>query len=273
MKRFFGKIIVLSLLLMASAVVGYGNDTINKIVNISVPMSATEQISIWNSANDSYAKGEYLEAIELYSKLLETGRESTKLYYNLGNAYFKSDSLGRAILNYNRALKLSPSDEDVIYNLEIANARTVNRIDAVPEFFMVTWSRGVVSLLGSDGWALASLILLALSLAGAMLYLLSSSVGGRKGGFTVGVVAFVLFCFALSFSTKVKRQKLHSVDAIVMSSAASVKSSPDNSGKDLFVLNEGVKVVISERLNGWCNISIASGNKGWINQKYIEVID
>lgn len=273
MKIFFGYILVSLLLVVSSAKDGYCTDTISKIVNTTVPMSEEEQNSIWNSANDAYAKGDFLEAIELYSKLLKTDKESAKLYYNLGNAYFKSDSLGRAILNYNRALKLSPSDEDIIYNLEIANARTINRIDAVPEFFMVTWSRNLVSLLSSDGWALCSLILLALALGGATLYLLSSSVGGRKGGFTLGVVAFVLFCFAVSFSTKVKRQKLQSTDAIVMSSAASVKSSPDNSGKDLFVLNEGVKVVISERLNGWCNISIASGNKGWINQKYIEVID
>ncbi|HIS34602.1 MAG TPA: tetratricopeptide repeat protein [Candidatus Avirikenella pullistercoris] len=235
-------------------------------------LTQAEQVEIWNSANDAYGKGAYDEAIVAYDSLLASGYESAKLYYNLGNAYFKNNRIGKAILNYNRALQLAPSSEDIQYNLQVANAHTVNRIDAVPEFFLTTWFRSLRTMFNSNGWAVLSLIFLGITLAGAMVYLLSGTVRGRKIGFSAGVIALILFIFAVFFSIRQKNLKVDSSEAIVMSSAAPVKSSPDSNGTDLFILNEGAKVTILDNLNGWYEIVIASGNKGWISGEYVEII-
>ena len=168
-------------------------------------LTQAEQVEIWNSANDAYGKGAYDEAIVAYDSLLASGYESAKLYYNLGNAYFKNNRIGKAILNYNRALQLAPSSEDIQYNLQVANAHTVNRIDAVPEFFLTTWFRSLRTMFNSNGWAVLSLIFLGITLAGAMVYLLSGTVRGRKIGFSAGVIALILFIFAVSFSIRQKK--------------------------------------------------------------------
>ena len=229
-------------------------------------------LMVWNRANDAYARGEFRAAIDGYNSLLSAGYESSRLYYNLGNAYFKCDSIAKAIVNYNRALVLDPSDDDAAYNLSVAEARTVNRIEQLPEFFMAGWFRSLAHIMGSDGWAIASVLLFALMSAGVVFYFLASTVRRRKIGFTVSVVSLFLFVVALCVSTSQKRDKIASRRAVVMVSAAAVKSSPGASGKDLFILNEGACVSLGEKVGQWRQITIASGDKGWILSEQIEQI-
>ncbi len=251
---------------------GAQHDSMQVVGNVLSSDESSQELMTWNRANDAYARGEYRSAIAGYNSLLASGLESSKLYYNLGNAYFKCDSLARAILSYNRALKLDPSDEDAAYNLGIAESRTVNRIDKLPEFFMAEWFRNLSHIFSSDGWALLSIIFFALAICGAGYYLLTSTVGGRKIGFTVSVVSLVFFIVSVSISTTQKHNKLSSGEGIVMVSAAAVKSSPNISGKDLFVLNEGAFVTLGEQVGSWRQITIASGDKGWIESSQIEEI-
>ena len=235
-------------------------------------VSDTTLMNRWNQANDYYTAGDYAAAVKGYQALEKDGYESAKLYYNLGNAYYKLDSLGRAILNYNKALKLSPGDEDIRHNLEVANARTVNRINSIPDFILVRWFKNFRQLFDSNSWAVFSLIFFGLSLGMTVLYLLSASVLRRKIGFTLGVVSMVLFVYTLTNSVIQKRSKTESGEAIVLSSAAAVKSSPDSGGKDVFILNEGAKVEVLSSLGPWSEIVIASGNKGWIETSAIAKI-
>ena len=230
----------------------------------SAAVADTSLLGQWNRANDYYTAGEYARAVEGYRALEKAGYESAKLYYNLGNAYYKMDSQGRAILNYNKALKLAPGDEDIRHNLEVANARTVNRIDAIPDFILVRWFKNLRQTFDSNTWAVFSLVLFGLALSMTVLYLLSASVVRRKVGFTLGVVALALFVYTLANSVAQKRSKTGSGEAIVLSSAAAVKSSPDTGGKDVFILNEGAKVEVLSSIGPWSEIVIASGNKGWI---------
>lgn len=228
---------------------------------------------IWNDANTAYINADYVSAIKGYEELLDSGFESGKLYLNLGNAYFKRGMNGKAILNYNKALKLSPTDDDIRYNLSIANTYVQDKIDAVPVFFLKRWLAGLGDSLSSNTWAVLSLLFFVLTLFGAGAYLLLQRVLWQKAGFFVGLVSLAGFVLTIVYAAVGRSERLHPTGAIVMSTAAPVKSSPDQGSKDIFVLHEGTKVEVGDSLGDWREIRIADGNKGWIQGTSIEMID
>ncbi|MCC8089149.1 MAG: tetratricopeptide repeat protein [Rikenellaceae bacterium] len=228
---------------------------------------------LWNRANDAYAAGEYDTAVELYDSIASQGLTSYKLYYNLGNAYFKNGQIGKAILYYNKAQLIAPYNSDIEHNLEIANGYVRDRIEAVPEFFLKKWVRSVKYGMSSNMWGVVSLIMFALMLASILCYLLSGKIAVRKSGFYTGILSLAVFIITVIFATNLRRGIENPPYAIVISSSASVKSSPDTNSKDLFILHEGTKVKIVERLGEWREITIADGNKGWIAREAIEPID
>lgn len=219
---------------------------------------------LWEDANKAYTDANYEDAVRNYNAIHEQGYSGYKLYYNLGNAYFKSNQIGKAILFYNRALLLKPTDRDAAYNLEIANAQVRDKIEEIPEFFIARWIRDFRMTMGSNGWAIVSLILLSVTFTAVLVYLLANRLAVRKAGFYTGICALALFVVALSFSLIERHEMLNSSDAIIMSTAAPVKSSPDAASKDIFILHEGTKVKIVSSLGDWHEIEIASGDKGWI---------
>lgn len=229
--------------------------------------------SIWNKANSAYRNANYVEAIEGYQTILDHGRESADLYLNLGNAYFKRKIIGKAILNYNRSLKLSPASEDAMHNLTIANSLVQDKIDIVPTFFLKRWMNEARICLTSNAWAAISLVLFALMLCSTLFYLLSGRLTIRKYGFYGGIIFAVLMVFTLVFASSRRRAELYPDQAIIMSGAAAVKSSPDAGSKELFVLHEGTKVNVRSSLGDFFEISISNGSKGWIESSAIELID
>lgn len=239
---------------------------------LSMTAKAQTGDNLWQEANSAYAESDYTKAIELYSDILNMGLESSDLYYNLGNAYFKSDSLAKAIVNYHRALKLDPSNENLIHNLEVAEAQTLNRIESVPPFFLVEWVHGLKYRLSSNGWAIAAQISFFLMLAFIAFYLLSGNAAKRKFGFTLASIMAILFVISLVSSNSLRSEKVDSKGAIIIKSAISVKSSPDRNGKDLFILNEGASVEVRDSMNGYSEIVIASGNSGWVPTESVEII-
>lgn len=227
---------------------------------------------LWDAANTAYINGDFDWAAGAYEQLLSTGVASAKLYYNLANAYFKQDALGKAILFYHRALRLEPGNGDIRYNLSVAEARTKDNIEAIPEFFFVTWMRDIRHLMGCTSWSVLSLMLLVCALALSMLYLLSRRLSLRKAGFYGTIVAALLFVVALWFAWGARRELLDRSSAVVMSLSTAVKSSPDRTATDIFVLHEGALLSIENRLDDWCEVVIADGKKGWIEARKIEVI-
>ena len=230
------------------------------------------QDTLWAQANAAYSNGQFRLAVQLYEELLRQGVHSSKLYYNLGNSWFKQGRMGKAILNYNRALLLDPTDEDTQYNLAMANARIVDKIDSVPEFFLKTWLRDLGLMFSSDMWAALGLFFLAVTFAAIILWLLAGTMGLRKLGFYGGIVSLVL-CLGTTFYANFQRNRLlHNTEAIVMNLVAPVKSSPSAGSKDIFVLHEGTRVRMLEQLDGWTEIVLSDGNKGWITSNAIEAI-
>ena len=227
---------------------------------------------MWEDANALYMNNQYAEAAALYEKILDCGLFSDKLYYNLANACFRTGDNTRAILYYNRALLLSPNDDDIRHNLAIAESQTKDSIEEVPEFFLSSWTRGLRNMLDERMWTVLSLVLLAATLVLGVMFLLARRTGARKGAF-FGMLAAILLCIAAtSFAASQRSAILNRDKAIVMSSAAPVKSSPDRSATDLFVLHEGTKVRVTGTVNNWSEIVIADGKKGWIETDKIEVI-
>ncbi len=229
--------------------------------------------SLWNEANTAYVEGRWSDAAAGYERISGMGLESAPLYCNTGDAFFKEGNVPMAILYYERALKLDPSYEDARYNLDMLKMMIQDRIDPVPEFILKVWARKMCYMMDSDSWAWCFLVLLAATLALALLFLLAPGSGGRRAGFFTGIVTLLLAVSALSFSIWQKRDYMSADEAIVMRPVTSVKSSPSSeSSMDLFILHEGTKVTIIDSVGDWSNIELADGRQGWIPSADMEII-
>lgn len=236
------------------------------------PAAEPTDHELWDRANTAYINADYRTAIENYERILDRGMTSAKLYYNLANACFKSDRLGEAIVGYRRALRLAPGDEDIRYNLSVARARTKDNIEAIPEFFVGAWLRALRHTMGCTAWSIVSLAAWAVLLGCLLCYLLSQRMVLRKAGFYGMLAAFAAGVATTWFALAERREMLDRDEAVVMVSSTAVKSSPDRSATDLFVLHEGTEVRVTGRLDRWCEVVIADGKKGWVEEHKIETI-
>jgi tetratricopeptide (TPR) repeat protein len=223
-------------------------------------------------ANDLYAKGDYSSAANQYEKILSSDGVAPEIYFNLGNAYYKSNEIGRSILNYERALRLSPSFEDAKFNLELAQLKVVDNIVPTPTFFIGRWIQNLIKLLTSNQWLIISLGIFIVCLISAFLFIFGPTRALRKASFYLALALVGISFFMLIFSGVRKAQMFNHSEAIVMSGVISVKSSPDKSGTDLFQLHEGAKVFIKSTLGKWTEIKLANGSIGWVEQVNIEKI-
>lgn len=229
--------------------------------------------SLWSKGVQAYTDGRWSECTESLKALESVGVVSPELYYNLGNAYFKSGDYPHAILYYERTLKISPSFEDARINLDFANSLIRDKIDAVPEFVLKSWARKVCYLMPSDFWALISIVLFAAALALFLVFRLGASRGLRRTGFYCSIVALILSASSFGMARWQRNSYLRADGAIVMKPVASVKSSPSrDSSKDLFVLHEGTKVTVLDTVGEWKNISLSDGRQGWIEESDMEMI-
>lgn len=228
---------------------------------------AQESVDVWfEQANAAYNMGNYDSAKIVYEKILATDMESVPLYFNLGNAYYKMREYPMAIYCYEKALKLDPSNEEVQTNLAIANQAIVDKIEPVPQSFIVRGWRNVRASLSGDQWAWCSIVFFALLLVSLFLFLRSRKVGLRKLGFFAGMVFLMAFGLSVVFAAQLKHASETQDQAILMTPTVTVKSSPSVESVDLFVLHEGTKVSILETANGWCKIKIANGSVGWLTE-------
>ena len=227
---------------------------------------------LWQQANDAYGREDYQQAIALYGQLQEEEGSSVTLYYNLGNAFYKAQKYPEAILNYERALLLSPGNADVRFNLEMAKARITDKIEPVGTFFLTVWIHSVRDMFSSDSWAIFGIVCFILFIAGACLYFFGRRTGWKKAGFFAGL-AFLFFSVITNVFAAAQKEKLElRNEAIVFAPSITVKSAPAESGTDLFVLHEGTKVKILSVIGEWSEILIEDGNRGWLPSADIEII-
>lgn len=220
--------------------------------------------TLFSRANQEYANEMYTNAIDDFQLIIQTGVESAELYFNLGNAYFKTNDIPSAILYYEKAKKLKPNDEDINFNLNVANTQIVDKIEPVPELFLKQWWRSIYNIFNADTWAMISVIGFILFFVFLAFYLLSKYIVIRKSAFYTGLIVLflTLFTFIIAFQKYniLKNQK----EAIVFVPTITVKSSPNQNSVDLFVIHEGAKVKILEKVGNWNEIKIANGSVGWL---------
>jgi tetratricopeptide (TPR) repeat protein len=219
---------------------------------------------LWEKANAFYTTEDYQKAVAAYEDILGTGQESARLYFNLGNAYYKAGDFNSAILNYERAKLLAPQDEDIEFNLRMANQFVVTGIEELPQPFFVRWKNRLINRYPADSWAAISigLFIIFLLLLGSFLFSRSPSV--KKFSFWTGILAILLTVFSFSFAASQKKKINNRNHAIVFCPRVTVKSAPTQNSTDLFLLYEGVKVEISDSLDSWKEIRLSDGNLGWL---------
>ncbi len=235
-----------------------------------VPLAA--QAVTKAEADSAYVQERYQQAAKDYEALLKQG-VSADLYYNLGNCYYRMDQMTQAVLNYERALLLSPGDKDIRFNLQMARSKTIDKITPESEMFFVTWYRSLVNVMSVDGWARTALVALIVAIVLALFYLFSDRIWLRKIGFFGGIIALLLFLVGNLFAWQQKSNLTQRTGAIIIKSAVNVKSTPSKNGTDLYILHEGTKVTVTDSsMREWRKIRVADGKEGWLEVSEIEVI-
>ncbi len=214
--------------------------------------------------NKAYTAGKFEDAVKIYQKLVNAGYSSGELYYNLGNAYYRTGDYKSAILNYERAKLLMPDDENILTNLEYSQRFVQDKIETVPKFFLVDWANSFIDMFTEKIWATISIFCFILFLAGVIAFLFTKILTLRKLSFYVGILAIFISILAFYSAGKQKQRITQHNTAIVFSPAVTVKSAPNENGTDLFIIHEGLKVTITSRSNGWKEIKLSDGKVGWL---------
>ena len=236
---------------------------------------ATEQDNskeVFKTANGFYEDANYEEAIVLYKELLSQNHESAVLYFNLGNAHFKINEIPAAILYYEKALKLDPIDQDIKFNLNLAGKKTVDKVELLPELFIVKWWNALIYAKSSDSWGWLCLQALFLSLLLFILFLSTQKIVLKKLGFYGGIV-FIIIAMTSFILGQQQNERINQQEyAIVFVPGVTVKSSPLDKGSKLFVIHEGTKVQVLESSGEWKKIVLANGNLGWVKANTLAII-
>lgn len=250
---------------------------VKAVILISVLLVSNRAIaedieSVWAKANDAYSMGEWNNALSLYQKIEKSGEVSAYLYYNIGNTYYKQNIFGKAVLYYERALRINPSFDDAINNLKIVQLHTLDKIENVPEFVFTTWIRNFKNSVDSNTWAVIGLFLLVGLAVLFLLYRFASSTSIRRIAFIVSCVVLFMVIVSFLFSFSLRGYANSTDSAVIMSAVSNVKSAPNSTGNNLFVLHEGTKVTILEDIGTWKRVELADGRQGWLDSSTIEII-
>lgn len=223
-------------------------------------------------ADAEYSKGNYQQAIKDYEELLKAG-ESAEIYYNLGNAYYRTENITRAVLSYERALLLNPADDDIRFNLQMARSKTIDKITPESEMFFFTWYRSLVNLMTIDGWAHLAIASIILTLILALVYLFAGHLILRKIGFYGGALFLIIFLLSNLFAFQQKQMLMKRNGAIVTAPSVTIKKTPVANSADQGVIHEGTRVdIIDDTMRDWKEIHLADGREGWIPATQIEKI-
>ncbi len=228
--------------------------------------------SIFMKANQLYQDGHYEESIELYESVLLGGFESAALYYNLGNACFRSNKLGKARLYYEKSLKLNPTDDDVQANLKFLEGLLADRFEVLPEIFYKKWINSAVASRSADKWAYISVVFFIVSIISIIVYLMLRQILWRKIGFYASIMTLLVSLASLTAAWKQHQDDVNPKTAVVTELSVNVKSAPRETGLGLFVLHEGAKVWLEDNTSGWQEIRLSDGRKGWLPEKSISPV-
>lgn len=231
---------------------------------ISLNSFSQEPQTLINIANNAYNEGMYDSALNVYHLVENEKLESGELFYNMGNTYFKKNNIASAILYYEKAKKLSPNDDDIDYNLRIANSLIVDKIDRVPELFYERWWAYFYNMFNADTWTIISLISWFILVFFIGLFIISKSRNRKKLAFYLGLVFLITSLATFGLASQKYYYGKENREAIIFTPTITVKSSPTMNAVDLFVVHEGTKIYILDEVQDWVKIRIQDGSIGWL---------
>lgn len=238
---------------------------------LAIGIVQAETMSL-EEVNKLYAAEKYIEAAAQYEDMIATQGVAPELYYNLANAYFKMNELGKAILNYERALRLSPAYADAKFNLEFANQRVIDNIVLADTFFLKKWWQASIKFFNTNTWFIIAAISFILALTALLLFLFGHTKTLRKLSFYISLILLIVSIFSIFCSKQQLNYMQDHREAIIMTGAVVIKGSPHQGGTELFELHEGTKVCVESELDGWYEIKLTNGNIGWVENHHIEKI-
>lgn len=226
---------------------------------------------LFDQANSAYEQEKYDTAFALYDSIAAEF-SSFELYFNAGNAAYRSDKLGQSILYYERAKRIDPSNDDLKLNLTLADERVKDRIQELPSLGV----EDLWSLLTASNrltlWSLVAIIANLVGLGLLVLWLWSRSKGLRRLAFWSGLVLVFIGFLGYGMSRATQSRIKASTEAVILAPKVEVKNSPSSNDSNAFVLHEGTRVKILQETTDWFEIRIANGNVGWLPRSSAEVI-
>ena len=246
---------------------------IDSIHTVADTFSNAQLEDVTKAEGDSaYIKEDYAAAIQIYETLLKKG-EAAEVYYNLGNSYYKVGEIAKSVLNYERALLLNPGNSDIRANLEVARAKTIDKVEPVPEVFFVSWIKSLINSMSVDAWATWGIVSFILLIIALYFFIFSKQIVWKKAGFISGIIFLIITICSNLFASQQKDGLVNRNEAIVMNPSVTVRSTPSESGTSLFIIHEGRKVIVKDSsMKEWKEISLEDGKVGWIPASAIEVI-
>ncbi|HUI31380.1 MAG TPA: tetratricopeptide repeat protein [Candidatus Acidoferrales bacterium] len=233
---------------------------------------ASEADDLMKQGNQFYQNKQYEQAVEAYQNVINMGYVGTSLYYNLGNSYYREGKIGYAILFYEKALEISPGDDDVLHNLAIANTKTVDKIDTLPKFFLFQWWESILALFPESGWTFAVYLFYLLLLVSIGLYFFARGLNLQKYSVYSGLISALFLIITAALWIVSANRALTVKNAVVLEPTTVVKLAPDSTSNDAFVIHEGLKVRELDRVESWVKIRLQDGKEGWIQQNEIGMI-
>ncbi|MDC1025113.1 tetratricopeptide repeat protein [Flavobacteriales bacterium] len=236
-------------------------------LNIFLCLNLQANDSLFINANQDYANQSYSLAIDKYQSIISSGTESSELYYNLGNSYYRLNEIHQAIYFYEKSLKINPNFTEAIENLELCNQLLIDKIEKMPEIFYKIYYENLKNFLSIKWWKITSLIFIWIY----FLFYLTKIPFKKRFNFSQNIVLVLSFLCFLIFQD-INNDSLEKREAIIYSQVIDIMSAPSNQANKLFTLHIGSKVTINDQIENWVNISLANGNKGWIALRHLKEI-
>lgn len=238
-----------------------------------VNLSFSQQNDIFVVANEKYNSLDFVGAIEKYNELLKGGFHSSELYFNLGNAYYKLDSLAQSIYYYEKGLKYFPNDSSLTQNLEYLNNLTIDDIESLPEDIISMQFNYLLNYFSFNNWSIITIITAILSCFIFLLYFLSKSSKYKRTYFTIFILSFILTSSLLFVNFKIYNVQTTIEFGIVYKDVIEVNFEPNEKSEVLFEIHEGTKVEIIENFDtDWLKIKLSNGQTGWVIKNQIKII-
>jgi len=232
----------------------------------------SEVNDLMKAGNDYYQRKQYEKAIDAYQKVMQMGYEGVSLYYNLGDAYYREGKIGYAILYFEKAHRLAPGDNDVNHNLAIANTKTVDKINTMPQFFLFQWWESLLAVFSLTGWVYLAYIFYIILLLSIGFYFFAKKPGFQRYSFFTGLASLVLLVITASLLIIKLNRELNVKSAIIVETSVTVKQAPDPTSNDAFVIHEGLKVREEDHVDNWVKIRLQDGKEGWMQQADLRTI-